>query len=266
MLRLVPPANAVPVSLLDSDGAVEAPTLLSTEALRFGARGQPLIDDVTLQIRQGRRTVVLGENGAGKSLLLRLLHGLIRPTSGQVRWRGAPLDGGARRAQAMVFQRPVMLRRSVLSNLTFALTARGIRGAERRERAEHALERARLTDLAHRPARVLSGGEQQRLAIARALACAPDVLFLDEPTASLDPPSTHAIEALIHEAHAAGITIVLVTHDQGQARRIGQDAVFLCAGRVAETGSAPRVLGAPRSAAAKAWVDGRLFLEAPEAR
>lgn len=249
------PDTAVPLRL--------HPPLLAARGLGFEARGRHLLSDVNLTIGAGRTTVILGANGAGKSLLLRLLHGLIPPTAGTIRWQGGPLDRNARAAQAMVFQRPVMLRRSVLANLRFALTVRGIRGKARAARAADALERARLTDLAHRPARVLSGGEQQRLAIARALACAPDLLFLDEPTASLDPASTHAVEQMIREAQDAGVTVVLVTHDTGQARRLGQDIVFLDRGRVAETGPAREVLETPRSEAARAWLAGRLYLGTP---
>ena len=220
-----------------------------------------LIDGIDLGIRSSR-TVIMGANGSGKSLLLRLMHGLIKPTEGQVSWRGEPLDRAARDQQALVFQKPVMLRRSVLANLRFALAVRGIGGRERARRAEEALETARLTELANRPARVLSGGEQQRLAIARALACAPRLLFLDEPTASLDPASTLMIEQQIADAHAAGVIIVMVTHDVNQARRIADDIVFLHAGRVAERGPASRVLSKPSSEPARAWLEGRLYVGA----
>lgn len=246
------PTSAIPLRL--------HPPLLAARGLGFEARGRHLLSDVSLTLNAGRTTVILGANGAGKSLLLRLLHGLIPPTAGTIRWQGRPFDRAARAAQAMVFQRPVMLRRSVLSNLRFALAVRGIRGKARAARAAEALDRARLTDLAHRPARVLSGGEQQRLALARALACTPELLFLDEPTASLDPASTHAVEQLIREAQEAGVTVVMVTHDIGQARRLGQDIVFLERGRVVETGPAEEVLETPRSEAARAWLAGRLYL------
>lgn len=238
----------------------ETSALLRAESLCFDAGARRLIDTIDVAIRPGRRTVIMGANGAGKSLLLRLLHGLVQPTSGAVHWRGRPLDRAGRDAQAMVFQRPVMLRRSVRANLRFALSARGVRGADRAVREAEAIEKARLGDLASQPARVLSGGEQQRLALARALACRPEILFLDEPTSSLDPASTHAIEALIAEAHASGITIVMVTHDAGQARRLGDDLIFLHGGRVVETGDVSRVLDAPHSDAACAWLQGRLYL------
>ena len=240
--------------------AAPAP-LLRARGLCFDAGGRRLIDRVDAEFRPHRRTVIMGANGTGKSLLLRLLHGLIRPTEGEVLWQGRTLDREGRRRQAMVFQRPVVMRRSVLANLRFALAVRGVGGAERAARETEAIERARLGRLANQPARVLSGGEQQRLAVARALACEPRVLFLDEPTASLDPASTHAIERQIRDAHEGGVTIVLVTHDVGQARRLGDDLVFLHAGRVVETGPVSDVLDAPRSEAARAWVEGRLYLD-----
>ena len=233
--------------------------LLSARGLSFEAGGAALVEDVDIDIRPGRRVAVMGANGAGKSLLLRLLHGLIRPSAGEILWRGRALDRAARDRQAMVFQRPVLLRRSAGANLRFALAARGVAGAARAGRAEEALARARLGGLADRPARLLSAGEQQRLAVARALACAPDLLFLDEPTASLDPASAQAVEALVADAHAAGVALVLVTHDAGQARRLGDELVFLHAGRVAERGALPATLDAPRSEAARAWVEGRLY-------
>ena len=235
--------------------------LLSARGLCFDAGGKRLIDGVDLDIRPGRRMVVMGANGAGKSLLLRLLHGLIRPTAGEVLWQGRRLDREARRTQAMVFQRPVLLRRSVRANLRFALAVRGLSGPARRAREAEAMARARLGDMANRPARVLSGGEQQRLAVARALACAPRLLLLDEPTANLDPGSTHAIEQLVRDAHGSGVAIVLVTHDIGQARRLADDLVFLHGGRIVEAGRASAVLDAPRSDAARAWLRGRLHLE-----
>ncbi|WP_290560487.1 ATP-binding cassette domain-containing protein [Aestuariivita sp.] len=245
------------------DAAI-APPLMTARGLGCSIKGQRLVRDVDLTIRQGRRTVVLGPNGAGKSVLLRLLHGLLPASEGTVLWRGNPLGADAQDGQAMVFQRPVMLRRSVLANLNFALKVRGFRGPERARRAAQALEMAGLDHLAKRPARVLSGGEQQRLAIARALATGPDLLLLDEPTASLDPAATARIEALIGQAHASGVTIVMVTHDRGQAQRLADDVVFLQDGRLAESGPASTLLHSPRSDAVRAWLDGRLFVTTPQ--
>lgn len=234
--------------------------LLSARGLCFDAGGQRLIDSIDLNIAPGRCTVIMGANGSGKSLLLRLLHGLITPTAGVVSWCGRPLDRAARQEQAMVFQRPVMLRRSVAANLRFVLSVRGMRGTERKLREAEIISLARLEALKDRPARVLSGGEQQRLAMARAMACTPRLLFLDEPTASLDPASTLAIEQLIQDARKSGTTIVLVTHDTGQARRLGDDLVFLHGGRIAETGTVTQVLDHPKSEAAQAWLGGRLLV------
>ena len=235
-------------------------SLMSVRRLAYEAGGARLLDAVDLDLREGARTVLLGPNGAGKSLVLRVLHGLVPPSEGRVTWRGVGFDARARWAQAMVFQRPVLLRRSVAANLAFALKVRGIVGAERRRRIAEGLERAGLAALADRPARVLSGGEQQRLALARALACDPEMLLLDEPTASLDPAATHAVEAIVNDAHARGVTVVMVTHDAGQARRMGDDAVFLDQGRVAEFGPARDLLDAPRTEPVRAWVEGRLHL------
>ena len=237
-----------------------AAPILTARGLRHAAGGRPILDSIDLALAAGRRTLIMGANGAGKSVLLRVLHGLLPPSAGEVSWHGA---GPMRRAQAMVFQRPVMLRRSVLGNLRFALGVHGWRGRARDAKAAEALEMARLAGLAHQPARLLSGGEQQRLAVARALACEPELLFLDEPTSSLDPASTQMIEDLVSAAHARGVTIVMVTHDLGQARRMGDDVIFLHDGRIAERGPRERVLGAPRSEAARAWLEGRLYTGSP---
>ena len=233
---------------------------LAVEGLVFEAGGRRLIDGLDLQLQAGPLTVVLGPNGAGKSLLLRLLHGLIAPAAGRISWAGRAPDRALRLRQALVFQRPVLLRRSVAANLRYALAAHGIRGAERQARAEQWLARAGLAALARRPARLLSGGEQQRLALARALACAPEVLLLDEPTASLDPASALAIETLIGAARDAGTKVVLVTHDLAQARRLAEQVVFLDRGRVEEVAPAAAFFDRPASERARAFVAGRLLV------
>jgi tungstate transport system ATP-binding protein len=233
---------------------------LEARGLVFEAGGRRLIDGIDLTLRPAVRTVVMGPNGAGKSVLLRLLHGLLAPTAGAVLWHGRPADDGIRRRQAMVFQRPVLLRRSAMANLEHALRSRGLARHERRRRADQALETATLTALAHTPARLLSGGEQQRLALARALSLAPEVLFLDEPTANLDPASTVAIERLVQGAHEHGTKVVLVTHDAGQARRLADEIVFLCEGRIEDQGTAERFFDAPGSSRARAFLDGRIVV------
>ncbi len=229
--------------------------------LVFEAQGRRLIDAIHLNLTVGAITVVLGPNGAGKSLLLRLLHGLIRPTSGSIHWRGKVADDEIRRRQAMVFQRPVVLRRSTVANVRYALKARRTYPyAGLTERARFWLEAAGLLGLADTPARRLSGGEQQRLAMARALCQEPEVLFLDEPTASLDPASTLTIERLIQVAHESGTKIVLVTHDLGQAKRLAGEVIFLYRGRIEELGTAPSFFEDAMSARATDFLAGRIVL------
>jgi tungstate transport system ATP-binding protein len=151
-----------------------------------------------------------------------------------------------------------MLKRSARANVAFALSARGIARDERDARIAAALERAALAPLAERPARKLSGGEQQRLALARALVREPEILFLDEPTNNLDPASTKAVEAIVRDAARAGVKVVLVTHDLGQARRLAGDVLFLVGGRVIEQAPADRFFAAPATPQAAAFLRGDL--------
>jgi tungstate transport system ATP-binding protein len=217
--------------------------------------GHVAISDASLTIDLPRRVVVLGANGAGKSVLLRLLHGLIAPTKGTIEWAGA---AARPRAQAMVFQRPVMLRRSALANIEYALDVNGVRGDEARRRASEALGRVGLASLAARQARVLSGGEQQRVALARAWALRPKLLFLDEPTASLDPAASTEVERIVGEIHAAGTGIVMTTHNLGFARRMADEVVFLHAGRITEQTPAGRFFQSPASTEAARFLEGEL--------
>lgn len=235
---------------------------LRADILRYEVNGRILIDGISLTVEPGSFTVVLGPNGAGKSLLLRLLHGLIDPTSGSVDWRGAAgaRDGELRLRQAMVFQRPVLLRRSVEANVRYALKWLGVPRADRSAAIDAALDRAGLSDLRRVPARLLSVGEQQRLVVARALAGKPDIMFLDEPTASLDPASVQRIETLLADANSAGTAMVLVTHDIGQARRLGRDIVFIHRGRVIEEASADRFFDRPETSAAGAYLKGEIIV------
>jgi tungstate transport system ATP-binding protein len=218
-----------------------------------------LLHDIDVTLGAGSRTIILGPNGAGKSLLLRLCHGLLKPTSGEIIWRGAGTSRRAVRRQAMVFQRPVMLRRTAIGNITHTLKIRDVPRTERRERAEAALALAGLSHLANRPARLMSGGEQQRLALARAWVTEPEVLFLDEPTASLDPAATRAVESLVEGFHAAGIKIIMATHDLGQARRLADEIVFLHKGRLLEFAPADAFFDHPQTDEASAFVKGELL-------
>ena len=238
----------------------QAQSLLRVAGLRMTIAGKTLLDIPDLSIRDGGPTVISGPNGAGKSLLLRLLHGLTMPTEGAVMMHGQPLTPALCRRQAMVFQSPVILRRSVRANVEFALSARNVPRAERQDRAEAALQSAGLAAKARQPARSLSGGEQQKLALARALATEPEILFLDEPTSNLDPGAVQAIEMLVMEAAESGAKIILVTHDQAQARRLGHEVVFLHHGSVTEPTRAGLFFVAPRSPEGRAYLSGELLI------
>ena len=232
---------------------------LRADALQYSVDGRALIDGVSLTIEPGAFAVVLGPNGAGKSLLLRLLHGMLPPNSGQVKWANG-VNGDLRRRQAMVFQRPVLLRRSVEANIAYALGALGVPRRQRADMIDLALTRAGLEDSRRVQARLLSVGEQQRLTVARALACEPDIMFLDEPTASLDPASVQRIETLLSDANARGMAVVLVTHDVGQARRLGRDIVFVHAGKLAEQGRADSFFSTPQSDVVRAYLAGKIIV------
>jgi tungstate transport system ATP-binding protein len=220
--------------------------------------GKRLLDSISFRTDAGPRTVVLGPNGAGKSLLLRLCHGLLQPSAGTITWAGATPET-ARHYQAMVFQRPVLLRRSTAANITYVLRLRGIPRRQQRVMMTEILEQAGLLPLAARPARVLSGGEQQRLALARAWALKPQVLFLDEPTASLDPAATQAVEALLEHIRRTGTKIVMTTHDLGQARRLADEVLFLHQGRLVEYAPASAFFSMPQSKEAAAFLAGKLL-------
>ncbi|KRE14548.1 ABC transporter ATP-binding protein [Bosea sp. Root483D1] len=230
---------------------------LTVEAAAFSGDGKLLVEPNSFTIPAGGLTVLLGPNGAGKSLTLRLCHGLLTPSRGAVRW-AAGAEGRAKR-HAMVFQKPIMLRRSVEANITHALAAAGANSAERKARAAQALQRFGLAERASQPARLLSGGEQQRLAIARAWALRPELLFLDEPTSQLDPAATRQIEELLSGLVAEGITVMMSTHDLGQARRLADRVLFLHRGRLVEDAPAKDFFAGPHSAEARAFLAGELL-------
>jgi tungstate transport system ATP-binding protein len=227
---------------------------LKLEDVFFVAGGRVIIERISAEIGAGPSTIILGANGAGKSVLMRLMHGLLAPASGKIAWSSADTV----RLQAMVFQRPVLLRRSALANVTYALKLARVPLAEREHLALEALESVGLAAFARRPARVLSGGEQQRLALARAWALHPEVLFLDEPTASLDPTASREIERVIQAFDAAGTKIVMATHNLGQARRLGDEVLFLHQGRLVERAPVEQFFSRPASPEAAAFIKGEL--------
>lgn len=228
---------------------------LRVRGLVLRLRDTAILDGIDLDLGTTGCTVVMGPNGTGKSLLLKVLHGLVAPTAGHVSWGGsAPADVTAR--QALVFQKPVLLRRSVAANLDFVLKARG----KDRGRRDALLDHVGLAHKSDQPARLLSGGEAQRLSLARALATDPEILLLDEPTASLDPASVLAIERIVTEARTRGVRIVFVTHDVGQARRMADDVVFLHRGRVAEHAPAAAFFPDPRTRVARDYLNGGIVV------
>nr|VFK37474.1 MAG: amino acid ABC transporter ATP-binding protein, PAAT family [Candidatus Kentron sp. SD]VFK42231.1 MAG: amino acid ABC transporter ATP-binding protein, PAAT family [Candidatus Kentron sp. SD]VFK79675.1 MAG: amino acid ABC transporter ATP-binding protein, PAAT family [Candidatus Kentron sp. SD] len=231
---------------------------LILEDVCFEAGGNRLLHEISFRLDHGPRTVILGPNGAGKSLTLRICHGLLAPTKGRVRWRRDAGDP-ALRQQAMVFQRPVLLRRSVMANVEYALRLRGLPKSLRKSIVADALNVVGLKPLMNRPARVLSTGEQQRLALARAWALRPQVLFLDEPTANLDPSATRAVEEIINVFYRAGTKIVMTTHDLGQAHRVADEILFFHRGQLIERSLVDDFFSRPCTREADAFVKGELL-------
>ena len=222
------------------------------------ARGNPILSDVSLAISPGTPTVLIGPNGSGKTTLLRVLMGLVRPASGRLLRGGR--EGVSPARCSIVFQRPAMLRRSVAGNIRYALAAAGIPRSLRSAHCVELLALVGLSGLAGQPARRLSGGEQQRLALARALAKDPAVLFLDEPTASLDPAATKAVEDIIRDVSEHGIKVVMATHDLGEARRLAGEVILLHRGRVIETADANEFFTSPGTPEARKFIAGELLI------
>ncbi len=236
--------------------AADLPVML--EDVSILARGVTILDRMRLTFAAGPPTVLIGPNGSGKTTLLRVAMGLLAPTRGRVTWGGREHMTPTRRA--ILFQRPVMLRRSTAGNIRYALAAADMPRVERPERIDALLAEVGLAGLARRPARRLSGGEQQRLALARALALDPAVLFLDEPAASLDPAATKAIEDIVRNVTTRGVKVVMSTHDLGQARRLAGEIVFLHRGRLIEHSPAEQFFAAPQSEEARKFIAGELLV------
>jgi len=231
---------------------------LTVEGLTFEAGGKQILSRLNFRLERESPSFIIGPNGAGKSVLLRLCHGLLQPTVGKVIW-AATAKAKPSLQQAMVFQRPVLLRRSVRANIEYALFVRGIRGSERQRHVTRALEETGLADLAEQPARVLSIGEQQRLALARVWAFHPRVLFLDEPTAHLDPSSTRMVEDIITRIFESGTKIIMTSHDMGQVQRLADEILFLHGGHLIEQTSVDQFFSQPRTREGKLFVEGDLL-------
>lgn len=217
-----------------------------------------ILDHISVSITAGAPTAVIGPNGSGKTTFLRAAMGLIAPTDGRITWGGRDVSPLSR--MAIVFQRPVMLRRSAAANLRYALAAAGVPREQYDARIAELLSMVGLRGLGHRPARRLSGGEQQRLALARALARNPGVLFLDEPTASLDPAASKAIEDIVGATNARGVKVVMATHDLAEAKRLAGEIVLLHRGVVIESGPTERFFTAPATDEARRFIAGELLI------
>lgn len=227
---------------------------LDVQGAATGRRGKQLVGPIDLRLEGMDVCVVMGPNGAGKTTLLRLLHGTARLSAGSIRW-ACPTDE-AQQSQAFVFQRPVMLRRNVLDNIAYPLRIRRVPRKTARDRAAAWADRVGLGAMLERPAVVLSGGEQQKLALARALITEPQLLFLDEPCSALDGRAMREIESILCEAKAAGTRLILSTHDQGQARRLADEVLFLLKGRVHEHAPARMFFDRPATPEAQAFLKG----------
>jgi tungstate transport system ATP-binding protein len=234
----------------------DLPLVLEDVSLQAGAT--IILDRLSLAITPGAPTLIVGPNGAGKTSLLRLCMGLATPSAGRISWGGRTDSKPVRRA--ILFQRPVMLRRTVAANVGYALALAGAPRSQRMPRVAALLDRVGLADLAQRPARRLSGGEQQRLALARALARDPEILLLDEPTANLDPAATRSVEEIVLMAAQSGIKIVMASHDLGQVRRLAGDVVFLVRGALCERDRAADFLDNPTTPEAAAFLRGDLVI------
>ncbi|MBI5260763.1 MAG: ATP-binding cassette domain-containing protein [Bradyrhizobium sp.] len=232
------------------------PLLLDDVSVRAGAT--TILDRITLTITPGAPTLIVGPNGAGKSSLLRLCMGLVAPTSGRISWGGRTDHAPVRRA--IVFQRPAMLRRSVAANVAYGLAQAGTLRGERAQRVAFLLERVGLAELGDRPARRLSGGEQQRLALARALARDPEILLLDEPTANLDPAATRSVEDVVRMAAQSGVKVVMASHDLGQVRRLAGEVVFMVRGAVCERAAVGDFFDRPSTSEAATFLRGDLVI------
>jgi tungstate transport system ATP-binding protein len=231
---------------------------LALEHIRHEAGGRAILDIETLSIANGPPTAVIGPNGAGKTTLLRIGMGLTKPSRGRVTWGGRADIAPARRA--ILFQRPVMLMRSAAANIGYALAASDMPRAARPQRIAELLALVGLSGFENRPARRISGGEQQRLALARALARDPELLLLDEPTASLDPAAAKSVEDVLSTVAARGVKIVFSTHDLGTARRLAGDVILLHRGKLIEHSRSEVFFRQPKTEQARKFQAGDLLL------
>jgi len=216
-----------------------------------------ILNNINCQINNKSITAILGPNGAGKSLLLQTINGLIPVSNGEITYNLRQLDDNIRKQQAMVFQNPTLLRRTVLGNMEFV---NNINKNTNMLDVNYILKKVGLEAYNDKPARLLSGGEKQRLSLARALLIQPKLLLLDEPTANLDPYSLKLIEDLILEENSNGTTIILITHDMSQAKRLASDIIFINKGRVLEQTNSHIFFKEPKTIESKKYLAGEILL------
>ena len=230
---------------------------ITIDKITLKANQKTLLDSISLNITTSGISVIMGPNGAGKSLLVRCLHGLSQPDSGRILFGGNEINKDLRKCQALIFEKPVLLKRTVKQNLEFVQT---LRNTDNTASIELVLENVGLSELVNQPANQLSSGEKQRLALARALMMHPKLLFLDEACANLDPASVAKIEAVLHQAINNGQKIILITHDIAQANRLADDVIFLHQGKLCEHTPAKKFFKSPKSKAARTYLDGQILL------
>lgn len=233
---------------------------ITGERLKIERSGRLVLNIPQVQLGQFKSTAIVGPNGAGKSLLVKSLSALLVPDSGVIKWNSTPADNNRRSRVGLLLQRPVLLNRTALKNLTYALRAAGVDRQQAVEQARMALETAGLGAVVDVSAQRLSGGEQQRLALARALALKPDMLFLDEATANVDPASTQAIEEQLKRAVNDGLTIVFVSHDMGQVKRMADEVILMHQGQIVEQSLRVDFFEHTVNPITRAWLAGEILL------
>ena len=216
-----------------------------------------ILDKINCKIHNESIIAILGPNGAGKSMFLKSINGLIGVESRKIYFNSREINDHIRKDMALVFQKPTLLRRTVLENMQFVLEKKNkISNLQ----ITNLLQRVGLDIYKYKPARLLSGGEQQRLSLARALLINPSLLLLDEPTANLDPYSLNLIEEIILDENKKGKTIILTTHDMGQAKRLAKEILFFNKGKLLEQTRAINFFKKPKTKEAQSYINGKILL------
>jgi len=233
---------------------------LRLDKVNYTIDNKALIEDFSVEIQSPGISIILGHNGAGKSLLLKLLHGVIEPFSGSIHWQ-QQTPNSQQYWRTLVLQKPSFFDRSVRFHLEFVLSISQTEKAQQQERIEQALDVCGLSELQQRKVSSLSGGEIQRLSLARAWVLRPKVLLLDEPTVALDPPAAYQFEALVKQFRDSGSKIIMTTHDIPQAQRLADEVIFIYQGKLAEQADASSFFKAPTSSIAQHYLKGQLVVE-----